>query len=58
MHVTKMGESVLEWDRSSFFLSIDHLILEIRLATVGKVRDRLSEVLLSRFQVGELIHFY
>ena len=58
MHVTKMGESVLEWDGSSLFLSIDHLILEIRLATVGKVRDRLSEVLLSRFQVGELIHFY
>ena len=58
MHVTKMGESVLEWDGSSLFLSIDHLILEIRLATVGKVRDRLSEVLLSRFQVGELVHFY
>ena len=58
MHVTKMGESVLEWDGSSLFLSIDHLILEIRLATVGKVRDRLSEVLLCRFQVGELIHFY
>ena len=58
MHVTKMGKSVLEWDGSSLLLSIDHLILEIRLATVGKVRDRLSEVLLSRFQVGELIHFY
>ena len=57
VHVAEHGPVVLEANGKTLVLQVDVLVLELGHANVVGVGYSLSEVLLRRFKVGELVHF-